>query len=677
MRHLAAVAAAFFVNPIVRPPVQPDVRVVPWQRPVETPRLHVPRASGPADRSRSSLDGARVLAASFCAVLAAARPARLALQGRKSAARKAVTTAPAARKAVPGAEAAAKPDVRLLRLARKRRFADAEAIHVGLAAKGKSLDTGTVSAFLREAVAAGQVDVALRAFRRHKAKSRELYTDFIASLAARKVRGRKIDQVVRRRRCATAISLLRELQASGLGLDAVALGAGVCAFMGANRRGDAKRVLLKAKRSGIPVRTNVYNVYLRELSESRDVDGLQRKLSRMAARGVERNQVTNATVVNAFVKARRIDLAEEALEAAGPSAGVEAYGALLGGYARTKQFDFARGVLEQMTRDGVTPNGIVYHDLMHRLILDGRLREALQVSREMKKAGLPFELAHYNTLLRGLGCNGNFSSAFKLLEEMHQRGTPPVVTSYNILLDAAMQQSNSEGRLAQVVRAMRNDGLSPDPATFTTLVKNSKGAGDLGRVRGLLAQAESLGVKPDRTMYTAFLGALARGGALDEAEELVRRMSRDIATRPDRVTFTVLSRGYFMAGRTSAAMELFTRATESRERLDAYFFNGYIMNLVRAQCYDDVVLVAEEAERRGITVDRGKFSEMFALRSDEECSALERFKFWLGIPNQIYSEDWRTRKKRPPRSTGAAPRYPRDLNTSFISTTQAPAWLRS
>jgi pentatricopeptide repeat protein len=384
----------------------------------------------------------------------------------------------------------------------------------------------------------------------------------------------------------------------------------------------------------------------------------------MAARGVARNQVTHATVVRAYIRARRFDLAEAALEEAGSAAGVESYGALVNGYSRAKQFDFAHGVLEQMKRDGVPANGIVYGDLMHRLVLDGQLRQALLVTRDMRRVGLPLKIAHYNSLLLGLGRGSHFPRAMSLLQEMHEAGVRPTVTSYNILLNAAAMPANGQDRVLEVLRAMRSDGLSPDAATFTSMLK-SLGNEDPDRVRGLFKQAETTGVRPDQIMYNAFIGAFSRCGAFAEAEALVERMSSaGRAMRPDKITFASLSFGYFAAGRPADALKVYTRATESGAPLDAYFFNGFIENLVRARCYDDAVRVAGAAEQRGFEVDRGKFSELFHLRSDEEGSALERFKFWLGMPNQTYTVDWRA-AQRPPQSSGVVSRPQPDFGVSL------------
>jgi pentatricopeptide repeat protein len=478
---------------------------------------------------------------------------------------------------------------------------------------------------------------------------------------------------VLRRRCATAVSLFRELQKSGLGLDAIALGAGVHALIGANRRYDAKRILLKSRRAGIPVGTNVYNIYLRELSESRDLEGLQRKLSRMTARGIPKNHVTHGTVVTAYVRARRFDLAEAALQQAGSAAGVEAYGALVNGYAREKQFDFARGVIGQMVIDGVPPNKIVYHDLMHQLVLDDNLREALQVARDMQKAGIPLEICHYDTMFMGLGRAGKFSRALALLREMRARGTPAEITSFNILLDAATRTDPS--RVLEVVHAMRDEGLAPNAVTFTTLVKAQGQGGDviaLDRVRALLAQAEASGVRPDRPMYNAFVSAFAKGAAFGEAEDLVVRMSEDTATRPDKVTFASLCFAYFRWSRPYDALDVYHYAVETGAPLDAYFYNGFVDQLVRAELYDDAVRVADDAAERGIDVDRNRFSALFELRNDEEDSPLERFKFWLGIPNTCYNEDWR-KPMAPPRSRGNAPGYTQDFSTSFNSSMEPPS----
>jgi pentatricopeptide repeat protein len=321
-----------------------------------------------------------------------------------------------------------------------------------------------------------------------------------------------------------------------------------------------------------------------------------------------------------------------------------------------------------MTSDGVRPNAIVYHDLMHRLILDGRLREAIAVTRDMRNSGVELGIAHYNSLLLGLGRAGHLDRALKLMEEMSQRKTPPVVSSYNILMEAAGRQNPAH--VVKVIDAMRKDGLSPDATTFTTLVKSHLQQGaELDYVRGLFRQAESNGVRPDRIMLNAFVNAFTRAEAFEEAEALVERMAKDLTTRPDRVTFATLAFGYFRGGRPKEALGVYTRAIESGAPLDAYFFNGFVEQLIRAEFYDDAVEIAGAAEQRGIRLNRDKFNELFELRSEEEGSALERFKSWLGIPNHCYNEDWRSKKQAaPPRvsSGGFAPYPTPEFGASFI-----------
>jgi pentatricopeptide repeat protein len=445
----------------------------------------------------------------------------------------------------------------------------------------------------------------------------------------------------------------------------MAVGAGVCALVGAERHADARRLAVQAKKRGISIGTNLYNVELRECGNAKDLAGLTKTLARMDKKKVLRNEVTHATIVRGYIACERFDLAEEALMAAGTEAGVVAYGTMVQAYVSNGLLDRAEGVFNQMKHEGPPPNAVVYTSLICGYSRKARAREAADLLAEMEGAGFQSIAAH-NAVL-GLVARTWPDRVDTYLERMRESGTQPTVRTYNVILG---QVKEDYDHTWATIRAMSRDGVSPDAVTLTTLLR-SKAVTNVHIARRFRAKVDGLGVKPDRYLYNALVQTLARQGGLQDAEQVVASMG-ERGFAPDVVTYMGLLRGYFRWGEPEAAMQVYSRAVASGARLDERFYKTVLNDTVQQERYDDAVQVATDMRMAGLQVDLLKYPQLLALRDGEEPSAFERAKSWFGMPNARYAESWKHDHARPSHASSKIPDHPSTLLSALAASRGPP-----
>ncbi|KAF3334472.1 pentatricopeptide repeat-containing protein [Carex littledalei] len=121
------------------------------------------------------------------------------------------------------------------------------------------------------------------------------------------------------------------------------------------------------------------------------------------------------------------------------------YTILISGWCKTSRPDFARKLLEEMIDRGIEPNIITYNTLLNGLCRNVSLHPETRFDRTIR-------------------------SAEELLKEMQRRGIQPDTTSYSIVLHVYSRAHKPELTLCKF-RAMREQGISPSIATYTSVVK--------------------------------------------------------------------------------------------------------------------------------------------------------------------------------------------------------------
>jgi pentatricopeptide repeat protein len=243
---------------------------------------------------------------------------------------------------------------------------------------------------------------------------------------------------------------------------------------------------------------------------------------------------------------------------------VEAYTALLDGYAKAGFLDKALGVLQTMQKIGVLANEYTYTCMIAALVKKNKFLQAMKLLEYMESRGtMPTSvtynaflssLAHVGRLRQASEDNGNDSNnktnprvverALALLRRMVKSGVSPTVTTVSILLECF--STCSKPRVAEanaIVERFETDGTIPrnNIQVSTALIKVHGVAKD---VKGALEIFRRIW-RPDVIAVNAFLDAACRSGevqvAFDTFGALFGGDSPSPRTlSPDVITYSIL-----------------------------------------------------------------------------------------------------------------------------------------
>ncbi|GIL85400.1 hypothetical protein Vretimale_10595 [Volvox reticuliferus] len=380
------------------------------------------------------------------------------------------------------------------------------------------------------------------------------------------------------------------------------------------------------------------------------------------------------------------------------------YSSYASGLVAAGRLDEAEALLGEMAAEGLPPNPVVYGAVM-----DGcaRLSDWSRVERLLKRMradGLHPSVAHYNMLIRGRSYS--YSSEFTaqqhqpvtvgggstiataggghveaLMAEMRAAGLRPDAITYGTLIDAAVRSSSIEAAL-EVLSAMRVEGVQPDGATFTSLMK-------LFRTQGRHVQAleffeqlsNSRSSMVDLWALCCLVKVHASVGEMAEAEDAQGR-ANELATEqgrppPAEAAFALLQ-AYGQQGQLRPALLSLRRflATGGRPHrkmcefayrlcLKHFDFRAAsqvlrAMRLMRGlqlretlyrQWWEDAQRRLQARRQAASSSSTGSSSSLSNNGNSNSgtgsgdgigvTTTAEKWKWWFGLPNNYYGTDWR------------------------------------
>lgn len=556
---------------------------------------------------------------------------------------------------------------RLLKgLAGSGNFQPCWALYVAATQRGVPLRYTCYLAVMTAANKAGRHGAALRAFQDIKAAGMQpnvvTYCGIISGLA-----GSRQDGFVR-----SAHRLWQELQRSGQHLDAAAYRTGINVYVEMGDLRAAQQVLAAMRDMGHSPDAQAWNMLIKGYARAGLLTILPDLIADMQLEGLRLNKVSYATLIEAHVRAGDLSEASQ-WAAAAHIAGVQldawAYTALLKGRLQAGDMAGARQVLEDMRAAGAPPNAVTYTVVMDSMVAAGDLKAARGLLDQMQAEGQQPTPVTFNTLLRGYAARGRAGrqGAAWVLKRMAAAGCGPDVASFNTLIGGAVASGDPGGALG-LWRRMREAGVRQDTLTYTNLMEAHS---QLRRVDDVIRTFEQLEADRrapvDETAICAYVAALARGGRLRHAIALLPRADAlaAAARRPPPIAaHGAIVDAHCRAGRLDAALA----AVQNFGRPDARMYDRLVDAAMRNGDFRCALKVLRAMEAQGFELDKERYKALFAevcrreeaarragrrrtagngdgtgaigrLDSDGELPPnenLERFKFWLGLPNSYY-----------------------------------------
>jgi pentatricopeptide repeat domain-containing protein 1 len=390
-----------------------------------------------------------------------------------------------------------------------------------------------------------------------------------------------------------------------------------------DRQHDQAAANLDRSSSGALVaadRTACYNIALGCLVQSGQAGAAIDLWAAMPRRGVERDQVTWHTAMDACAKTARGDLALDLVASMAKDGGVavtvQAMNGAIGALGRQSRWPEGLALLRKMQRPSAA-EGIPAADgaplradsYSFGAALDGCAKggawaEALQLlQNDMPTAQVPPTVRHYGACLAALGTAGRWHEASQLLESMDAAGMSPSLICVNSAVAACAKAGQWRAAVA-LVAGLEDGGRFPaatadggaDAFTFTSALSAcaaacqrssadqgvdgpaddapADGAGDeaAAAARALVGRMEQRGVVPTPHTLSAVVTCLGRSpGGLPDALAYFDRCTARRPTSgpwvvPDIVCFNSLLQACAHAGDASAAQKVLQRLTRESTR---------------------------------------------------------------------------------------------------------------
>ena len=469
---------------------------------------------------------------------------------------------------------------------------------------------------------------------------------------------------------ARALALFRQMrQVDGIAADAQAMNAAVTALVTQGDVPGAEALVERVGREdGVAPNVTTHNVLLWGHSRAGDLTAtLDRAREVLLPADLSKPRPTLGTYVSlshAYARAGDSRRAARLLGMSAMRAGLQptvaSWTAAAQGAAGAGQVVATRHMLDAMQRAGATPTGKTYAALAGALARAGRVEAALDMcttaaarARDgMLVGGGRAAQPAFIELARALCASGRFDEAQALrpkLEGACGEASPPH-RFFSALLHGARRTGDATA-LLQVSSEMRAAGFELDAADSTVMML---GLAEAGRLESALALFRRAG-RVDASMHRARLAILARGGLSAQAEGAMRDMAA-AGFVLDLRAYGALVDAHCTANDVEAAIDVLARARAAGVQPDERMFGALVDACARSSRFSTAMGLIEEMEAQRLPVEalrescREVLSERARRAADIERDNLregvsdsplwtERFKFWLGLPNDLYAQD--------------------------------------
>lgn len=207
------------------------------------------------------------------------------------------------------------------------------------------------------------------------------------------------------------------------------------------------------------------------------------------------------------------------------------YTILIYGWCKVKKMAMAKRFFNEMVDKGIDPNVVTYNVMLNGICRRSSLHPEERFDRVIREAE-------------------------KLFDEMRKRGLEPDVTSYSILLHV-YSRAHKPGLCIEKMKVMKETGICPSIATYTSVVKCLCSCGRIVEAERLLSEMVCDGVSPTAATYNCFFKEYRGRKDAKGAMNLYRKMKEEGSScKPDIHTYNILLGMFVMMGEGGFVREI-------------------------------------------------------------------------------------------------------------------------
>ncbi|KAI4367980.1 hypothetical protein MLD38_016600 [Melastoma candidum] len=287
-----------------------------------------------------------------------------------------------------------------------------------------------------------------------------------------------------------------------------------------------------------------YNIMLRILGRAQKWGYVEQLWDEMIANGVEPVNSTYGTLIDAYSKGGRREVALAWLGKMNKQGMVPdevTMGIIVQMYKKAGEFGKAENFFKKWSNGGFSQDSAISENTIH---IDG-----------VRNVHLSSQT--YNTLIDTYGKAGQIEEASDMLNQMLKEGILPTTVTLNTLIHMNGNNGKLE-ELDELMGKMEELRCVPDTRTYNILISIYTKLGDIYKANSYFEKMKKAGLEPDVVSYRTLLRAYSTRRLVSEAEDLMREMN-DRGLEFDEYTQSALLRMYIDAGMLEKSWSWFMR----------------------------------------------------------------------------------------------------------------------
>lgn len=226
---------------------------------------------------------------------------------------------------------------------------------------------------------------------------------------------------------------------------------------------------------------------------------------------------------------------------------VSTFNVMVGGYAKSGDWEKAFELFYRMQQVGLKPNKISFLSILDGCWTPEALAWGKAVHAQCMNAGLVDDIRVATSLIRMYTTCGSIEGARRVFDNMKVRD----VVSWTVMIEGYAENGNIEDAFG-LFATMQEEGIQPDRITYMHIMNACAISANLNHAREIHSQVDIAGFGTDLLVSTALVHMYAKCGAIKDARQVF-----DAMPRRDVVSWSAMIGAYVENGYGTEAFETF------------------------------------------------------------------------------------------------------------------------
>merc|ERR1719478_1674175 len=334
------------------------------------------------------------------------------------------------------------------------------------------------------------------------------------------------------------------------------------------KMGDVWPVLAEMKACGVRPNHISGSILLKTIRSDSSFANVERVLDVMDSLVEEMDEVLLSSVVEACIRAGRVDLLVPHLKRQCSSKRVQVrgphtYGSIIRAYGFVNDIAGAWETWREMRTRQIVPTAVTLGCMVEAVVQNGDPEGGYELIQEMLGDAECRPLVNaviYCSVLKGFSHQKKFDRFWAVYEEMLVQKVKFSIVTFNTMVDAC-SRCGQMNRIPELLRSMVSQGIEPNLITYSAILKGYCQENRLDEAFELMeGMVQTTKFKPDEIMYNTLLDGCARQGLYDRGISVLAEME-SVGVSPSNFTLSVLVKLCSRSKRLDRAFEIVQEIT--------------------------------------------------------------------------------------------------------------------